>query len=230
MISKKERWLMFNKISKSYDLINRFITFGLDIKWRKEVINKLPKQCENVLDIASGTMDVAIQMTESRPDIKNIIALDMAKDMLSIGSDKCNKKSIIKIKPVISDVHNMPYSNEAFCAATVAFGIRNFENLPKAFKEIYRVLKSDSSFIILESCQPKNKILAFFNNIYLRIWVRSIGHLISGNKDSYSYLAKSIKSFYTPDQLKTILLKTGFKQVDIQTHMLESIQIIHAKK
>ena len=221
---------MFNKISKSYDLINRFITFGLDIKWRKEVINKLPMPCKNVLDIASGTMDVAIQMTESRPDIKKIIALDMAKDMLNIGSEKCNKKSITKIKPVISDVHNMPYPNEAFCAATVAFGIRNFENLPKAFKEIYRVLKTKSSFIILESCQPINPIMKFLNGIYLNTWVRLMGILFSGHGDSYGYLAKSIQTFYSPEQLRDMLLKTGFKKVNIQYFMFQSVQLIHAIK
>ena len=89
---------MFNQISKTYDLINRFITFGMDINWRNAMINLLPTPCTTVLDIASGTMDVAITVTKKRPDIQSIIALDMAQDMLSIGEEKCNQQHIKTIQ------------------------------------------------------------------------------------------------------------------------------------
>ena len=153
--SKKERWIMFNQISKTYDLINRWITFGMDIKWRNAMIDLLPKPCDKLLDIASGTMDVALTATKSRPDIKEIIALDMAEKMLEIGSNKCKEDNIHTIHAKVADVHQLPFEDNAFDAATVSFGIRNFEKLDQAFRETCRVIKPTGEFIILESCQPK---------------------------------------------------------------------------
>ena len=135
-------------------------------------------------------MDVAITVTKKRPDIQSIIALDMAQDMLSIGEEKCNQQHIKTIQKQIADVHQMPFDDASFDAATVAFGIRNFEHLDQAFKDTHRVIKPNGSFIILESCQPSNMVLALFNTIYLQAWVRGIGLLLSGNGDSYGYLAK----------------------------------------
>ena len=228
--SKKNRWIMFNRISKTYDLINRFITFGMDIKWRSAMINLLPKPCDNVLDIASGTMDVAIAAIKQRPDIKSIVALDMAEEMLKIGEKKCHVGQISHIQSKVADVHNMPFDDQSFDAATVSFGIRNFEHLDEAFKDTYRVIKCGGSFIILESSQPSNKLLAFLNNIYLNTWVRGMGFFLSGHGDSYGYLAKSIQTFDTSQELKEKLLNVGFKQVTVQTFMFQSVQLIHAIK
>ena len=221
---------MFNQISKTYDLINRFITFGMDINWRNAMINLLPTPCSNVLDIASGTMDVAISATKKRPDIQSIIALDMAEDMLSIGEKKCQYQHIKTIQKKVADVHQMPFEDASFDAATVSFGIRNFEHLDQAFKDTHRVIKPNGSFIILESCQPSNKVLALLNTIYLKTWVRGMGLLLSGNGDSYGYLAKSIQTFHSPDELSDMLKLAGFKQVTIRFFMFQSVQLIHAVK
>ena len=228
--SKKNRWIMFNQISKTYDLINRFITFGLDISWRNAMIECLPQSCSNLLDIASGTMDVAIAATKKRPDIISITALDMAKDMLHIGDQKCKKNHIKTIHSKVADVHNMPFDDNSFDAATVSFGIRNFENLDQAFSDTCRVIKPNGSFIILESCQPSNRILILLNNLYLKIWVRGMGALLSGNGDSYGYLANSIQTFHSPQELQQMLIKAGFKSVSIQYFMCQSVQLIHAVK
>ena len=141
---------MFNQISKTYDLINRFITFGLDISWRNAMIECLPQSCSNLLDIASGTMDVAIAATKKRPDIISITALDMAKDMLHIGDQKCKKNHIKTIHSKVADVHNMPFDDNSFDAATVSFGIRNFENLDQAFSDTCRVIKPNGSLLFLK--------------------------------------------------------------------------------
>ena len=221
---------MFNKISKTYDLINRFITFGMDINWRNQMINLLPDKCDQLLDIASGTMDVAISAIKIRPDIKSVIALDMAENMLEIGEKKCQSLNVSQIEKKVADIHQLPYQDELFDAATVSFGIRNFEKLDVAFNETFRVLKSGGSFIILESCQPKSKLLAVLNNIYLKTWVRGMGVLFSGNGDSYGYLAKSIQTFHSPEELKIMLIQSGFRNVNIRYFMFQSVQLIHAVK
>ncbi len=221
---------MFNKIAKTYDFINRLITFGLDIRWRKAMINLVPKSTNSMLDIASGTMDVAIAMAKSRPHKLSIIALDMAETMLDIGLKKCQRLKIKTINKVVGDVHKLPFGSETFEAATVSFGIRNFEHLDQAFKETQRVLKRDGSFIILESCQPHNFIMRFLNGIYLNTWVRLMGILFSGHGDSYGYLAKSIQTFYSPTELKKLLFNAGFKHVEIRYFMFQSVQLIHATK
>ena len=221
---------MFNQISNTYDLINRFITFGMDITWRNAMIKCLPQPCSALLDIASGTMDVAITATKKRPDIQSITALDMAENMLKIGEQKCQHQRIQTIQSKVADVHNMPFDDATFDAATVSFGIRNFEHLDAAFKDTCRVIKPNGSFIILESCQPANKALAWLNNMYLKIWVRGMGALLSGNGDSYGYLAKSIQTFYSPDALSDMLKSAGFKQVTIRYFMFQSVQLIHAVK
>ena len=221
---------MFNKISKTYDLINRFITFGMDLRWRDAMIQLLPSSCDQLLDIASGTMDVAITASKKRPDIQRIIALDMAENMLAIGEKKCREQHVTTIQSKVADVHYLPFDNGVFDAATVSFGIRNFEHLNQAFNETYRVIKPGGSFVILESCQPRNWWLAMLNNIYLNTWVRGMGILFSGNGDSYGYLAKSIQTFHSPDKLKGMLESTGFSRVDIRYFMFQSVQLIHAVK
>ncbi len=229
-VSKNKRWLMFNQIAKTYDFINRLITFGMDINWRNRMIDQLPKPCGKLLDIASGTMDVAITAAKKRPDIKSIIAMDMAENMLDIGMEKSRKLNLGIIEKTVADIHKLPFEAAEFEAATVSFGIRNFEHLDQAFAETFRVIKESGDFIILESCQPINPIMKFLNGIYLNTWVRLMGILFSGHGDSYGYLAKSIQTFYSPEQLRDMLLKTGFKKVNIQYFMFQSVQLIHAIK
>ena len=124
----------------------------------------------------------------------------------------------------------MPFDDASFDAATVAFGIRNLSILIKLLKIPSNVIKPNGSFIILESCQPSNKVLALFNTIYLKTWVRGIGLLLSGNGDSYGYLAKSIQTFHSPDALSDMLKLAGFKHVTIRYFMFQSVQLIHAVK
>ncbi|MEK9727662.1 MAG: ubiquinone/menaquinone biosynthesis methyltransferase [Candidatus Margulisiibacteriota bacterium] len=229
-ISKNKRWLMFNQIAKTYDLINRLITFGRDIQWRNQMVAYVPDSAVALLDIASGTMDVAITAAKHKPNLNHIIALDMAENMLDIGLRKCDEKNITNIQKKVADIHQLPYSNQEFDAATVSFGIRNFENLDQAFTETHRVLKPNGVFVILESCQPANGIIRFLNGVFLNTWVRLIGILFSGHGDSYGYLAKSIQTFHTPDDLKRKLTKVGFTHVECRFFMFQSVQLIYAIK
>ena len=221
---------MFDQIAKTYDFINRLITFGMDIHWRAQMINILPVPCFHLLDIASGTMDVAIAATKKRSDINQVIALDMAENMLDVGQKKCELDGLTNVTKTVADVHKMPFDASFFDAATVSFGIRNFENLQQAFSETFRVIKKSGSFIILESCQPKNPIMKLLNGIYLNTWVRLMGILFSGYGDSYGYLAKSIQTFHSPEEIREMLIDAGFKHVVIQYFMFQSVQLIHATK
>ena len=140
---KKSRWIMFNKIAKTYDFINRLITFGMDINWRNHIVKLIPKTATQLLDIASGTMDVALTAAKKRPNLSSIIALDMAENMLDIGLNKCHKKGVQTISKCVADIHDLPFDSNRFDSATVSFGIRNFENLDQAFKETHRVLVNE---------------------------------------------------------------------------------------
>ncbi len=230
MVSKKERWIMFDSIASTYDKINRWITFGTDVYWRNAMVNKISSNAATLLDVAAGTMDVALTAVKKCQQLESVTALDMAKDMLLIGEEKCRKNGVTKIESVVADVHEMPFSDSAYDAVTVSFGIRNFERLNIAFSEMHRVLKNDGSLIILESCQPKNRCLRILNHCYLKYWVQPIGGVFSGKKAAYSYLMESIESFSTPEELKGMLIKAGFSKVEIKFVMFQSVQMIHAIK
>lgn len=229
-ISKKERWVMFNAISKTYDRVNRLMTFGLDVFWRKALVQSLPVPCDTVLDLASGTMDVAIAIQKNRPDIRRIIALDMARNMLDIGVKKCADAQIDSIEPLVADVHKLPFNESEFEAVTVSFGIRNFERLSCAFEEAYRVLKPGGVFLILESCQPKKPLLRWLQGMFLHGWVRLVGRLVSGHSDSYAYLAATIQAFDSTESLSQALTQAGFKTVTHRFFTLQSVQLIYAVK
>ena len=154
-LGKKEQVTkMFDTISGDYDGLNRVISFGIDIKWRKKVV-KIVKENnpDTILDIATGTGDLAINLAET--NATKIIGLDISSGMLEIGKTKIKNKALdSKIEMILADSENMPFEDNTFDAITVAFGIRNFESLENGLKEIYRVLKPNGTFVILETSMP----------------------------------------------------------------------------
>ena len=155
-LSKKEQIAqMFDAISGNYDRLNRVISFGIDIKWRKKVLRIVAKSNpKTILDIATGTGDLAILMAQTKAD--KIIGLDISAGMLEVGKQKItDKKLSARIEMVLADSENMPFEDDFFDAITVAFGIRNFENLEKGLAEILRVLKPNGVFVILETSVPE---------------------------------------------------------------------------
>ncbi|MDC0571148.1 ubiquinone/menaquinone biosynthesis methyltransferase, partial [Flavobacteriaceae bacterium] len=154
-LSKKEQITkMFDNISEEYDGLNRVISFGIDIKWRKKVVQLVAnKNPESVLDIATGTGDLAINLTQS--SAKKIIGLDISEGMLDVGRKKINAKKLNNtIEMVVGDSENLPFDDNSFDAITVAFGVRNFEHLEVGLKEILRVLKPNGTFVVLETSVP----------------------------------------------------------------------------
>ena len=213
-LGKKEQVTkMFDTISGDYDGLNRVISFGIDIKWRKKVV-KLVKanNPKTVLDIATGTGDLAINLAETNAE--KIIGLDISNGMLEIGKQKIKKKNLeSKIEMVLGDSENMPFEDNTFDAITVAFGIRNFETLEKGLKEILRVLKPDGTFVILETSMPDKTPFKQGYNFYTKNILPLIGRMFSKDRSAYKYLCESASVFPYGEALNNILHKIGFINV-----------------
>jgi demethylmenaquinone methyltransferase/2-methoxy-6-polyprenyl-1,4-benzoquinol methylase len=210
-LGKKEQVTkMFDTISKEYDSLNRVISFGIDVKWRKKVVQLVAAtHPENVLDIATGTGDLAIELTKT--NAKKIIGLDISEGMLEVGRKKVSKKNLDHlIEMVLGDSENLPFETNSFDAITVAFGIRNFETLGKGLSEILRVLKPNGIFVILETSVPTKSPYKQGYNFYCRHLLPVVGKLFSKDKSAYTYLSKSASVFPHGEELNNILLKIGF--------------------
>ena len=213
-LGKKEQVTkMFDAISKEYDGLNRVISFGIDIKWRKKVVeivaNSKPKF---ILDIATGTGDMAINLAETNAD--KIVGLDISEGMLDVGKQKIIKKGLQdKIEMVVGDSENLPFENDTFDAITVGFGVRNFETLEKGLSEIYRVLKPNGIFVILETSVPTKTPFKQGYNMYSKHILPVIGKLFSKDRSAYRYLSDSASVFPYGEALNNILRKIGFINV-----------------
>ena len=201
---------MFDNISENYDDLNRVISFGIDVKWRKKVVaivgENSPKQ---ILDIATGTGDLAIMMAELNPD--RIVGLDISAGMLDVGKQKIAKANLSDmIEMIVGDSEKMPFDDNTFDAITVSFGVRNFANLDKGLKEIKRVLKPGGTFVVLETSVPTKFLYKQGYRFHTSVILPIIGKLFSKDKVAYSYLSESANSFPFGEKFNNILLKNGF--------------------
>lgn len=201
---------MFDTISNEYDDLNRVISFGIDIKWRKKVVQIISKKKpSNVLDIATGTGDLAINLTQT--DASQIIGLDISEGMLDVGRKKIAKKQLDNtIEMIVGDSENLPFDDNSFDAITVAFGVRNFEHLEIGLAEILRVLKPKGLFVVLETSVPVNFPFKQGYYIYTKALLPLIGRLFSKDKSAYRYLSESASKFPYGQAFNNILNKTGF--------------------
>jgi demethylmenaquinone methyltransferase/2-methoxy-6-polyprenyl-1,4-benzoquinol methylase len=214
-LSKKEQVAkMFDTISGNYDNLNRVISFGIDVKWRKKVLQMVARTNPvNILDIATGTGDLAILMAQTKA--QKIIGLDISAGMLEIGTKKIEEKKLSQtIEMVLGDSENMPFEDHFFDAVTVAFGVRNFEHLEKGLSEILRVLKPGGIFVILETSVPDKTPYRQGYNFYSKNILPLIGKLFSKDDVAYGYLSESAASFPYGEALNNILRKTGFINVE----------------
>ncbi len=230
-LGKKEQVAqMFDNISGNYDGLNRVISFGIDVKWRKKVLQLVSdKNPKTVLDIATGTGDLAILMTNTSAE--EIIGLDISAGMLEVGKKKIAEKKLdSKIKMVLGDSESIPYPDNYFDAITVAFGVRNFETLEKGLAEILRVLKPDGIFVILETSVPTKfpykQGYAFHSKFILPL----VGKLFSKDKAAYTYLSDSANEFPFGEALNNILRKIGFIDVQHLPQTFGVATIYHASK
>ncbi|MBK85879.1 MAG: bifunctional demethylmenaquinone methyltransferase/2-methoxy-6-polyprenyl-1,4-benzoquinol methylase UbiE [Flavobacteriaceae bacterium] len=211
---KRQITKMFDTISNEYDRLNRVISFGIDIKWRNKVVNIIKdKNPENILDIATGTGDLAINLTKTRA--RKIIGLDISEGMLNVGRKKIKERKLNSlVKMITGDSENLPFENDSFDAISVAFGVRNFETLEKGLSEIYRVLKVNGVFVVLETSVPQNPFFKQGYFIYTKLFLPLIGKLFSRDKTAYGYLSASAAKFPFGEDFNNILKKIGFISVE----------------
>ena len=210
-LGKKEQVReMFDNISKDYDGLNRVISFGIDVKWRKRVVKILQKNHpKKVLDIATGTGDLAIALTQTGAE--RIIGLDLSPQMLEVGKSKILDKNLQNvIEMVVGDSEKLPFDDGSFDAVTVAFGVRNFENLEKGLSEILRVLKKGGHLVILETSVPTKTPFKQGYRLYTRHILPTIGKIFSKDRSAYTYLSESASVFPHGQDFNNILGKIGF--------------------
>jgi demethylmenaquinone methyltransferase / 2-methoxy-6-polyprenyl-1,4-benzoquinol methylase len=214
-LGKKEQVAdMFNRIAFRYDFLNRFLSAGIDIYWRKRAIKELTAaDPQIILDVATGTADVAIMMTKYLHP-KKIIGIDISQSMLELGRKKIAKlqlNNVIELETGDSEAINL--SDETFDAVTVAFGVRNFENLEKGLSEIRRVLKPNGKLVVLEFSKPKKLFLRKLYNFYMRIAAKGVGKWVAKNGEAYEYLQESVNAFPEGQHFADILQRTGYKNI-----------------
>ncbi len=215
--SEKERDIqnMFSAGAGKYDLLNRVISFGRDVSWRRFAVKKaVIGPNSRILDLACGTGDVAIEIARQTRQNSKILGVDFSKNMLDLAANKVRKRGLSRyIFFQKGRAEELPFSDEVFDAVFIAFGIRNVPNIKKGISEIYRVLKEGGKIVILEFTPPKKSFFSFLPWLYIRYILPEIGRIFSGSKDSYKYLPRSISNFYRPEEVKSMLTGIGFKEV-----------------
>lgn len=229
-LGKKEQVRrMFNTIAGRYDFMNRLLTMRIDILWRRKAVNLVRNYAhENILDIATGTGDFAIELAKLSPS--KITGIDIAEKMLEIGREKVKQKGLSdKIELMEADSENLPFPENTYDLATSAFGVRNFENLNKGLSEIHRVLKPGGRVLILEASEPSNMPFKKLYKAYMSKICPAIGGAFSENK-AYDYLNRSVAAFPSGKDFEAELLNAGFTDTQFIPLSMGVTSIYIAKK
>lgn len=211
--SKKEQvQKMFDNIAHKYDFLNRFLSLGIDVCWRKKAIKMLAKhEPKKILDVATGTADFALATLPLQPE--EVIGVDISEGMLDVGRKKITDQGIINVQLEYGDSEQLKFEDNQFDAVIVAFGVRNFENLDQGLAEINRVLKPGGVAMILEFSKPTGLfgvIFSIYNKTLLPLW----GKLFSGDSAAYTYLPESVAAFPEGDEFKQIMRSLSYRKVN----------------
>jgi demethylmenaquinone methyltransferase / 2-methoxy-6-polyprenyl-1,4-benzoquinol methylase len=201
---------MFDSISPRYDLLNRVLSLGIDTIWRKRAINLLrADKPQLILDVATGTADLAIEALRIHP--KQVIGVDISAGMLAMGHEKLKKRKLQdRIQLVLGDSEGLPFEENKFDAATVAFGVRNFEHLLEGLKDIQRVLKPGAKLVVLEFSRPNTFPVKQVYNFYFRFVLPLVGRLVSKDSAAYTYLPASVQVFPEGNAFLGYMEQAGF--------------------
>jgi demethylmenaquinone methyltransferase / 2-methoxy-6-polyprenyl-1,4-benzoquinol methylase len=209
---KAEVERMFDNIAPNYDLLNRVLSLGIDVSWRRTALNYLKEmQVEKILDVATGTADVAIMATKMFQP-KQVIGIDISNQMLEFGREKIKKEGFEGIITLeTGDSENLRFDEATFDAVTVAFGVRNFEHLEKGLAEMYRTLRPEGRLVVLEFSKPHIFPFKQLYNAYFKYVLPLIGRLTSRDMRAYAYLYESVQAFPEGQAFLHLLSKTGYQ-------------------
>jgi len=201
---------MFDRIAPRYDLLNRLLSGGIDQAWRRKAVNVLKEDGPGrILDVATGTADLAIMASALHPE--KIVGVDIAEEMLQLGREKIRRRGLEGIISLQSgDAERLPFSDRQFDAAMVAFGVRNFESLTSGLVEIHRVLRRGGRLVVLEFSRPRAFPVKQLYGVYGRRILPLIGRIVSGDPGAYTYLPESIQAFPDGEDFLTELRRAGF--------------------
>lgn len=205
---------MFDRIAPTYDKLNRIISLGMDISWRKRAIEMLrPYSPTHVLDVATGTGDLAIDLVHRLESIKQVHGVDISQEMMRHGEAKVYSLELDdRIRFSVEDCTALSLADASYDAVTIGFGIRNFEDIPKALKELHRILQPGKPLVILELSEPRNALLRMGYKLYSGYIVPLIGKMLSDDQQAYSYLPKSIAAMPQREAMVELMLQAGFSQ------------------
>lgn len=220
---------MFDNIAPKYDLLNHALSMKIDVLWRNKLVKMMKEDApQEVLDVATGTGDLAIAVEKGTG--AKVVGLDLSQQMLNVGVIKIKKLNLDgKISMQKGDAENLPFEDNRFDAVSVAFGVRNFENLTKGLAELRRVVKENKSVYILEFSKVEG-FLGPFYMFYFKNILPAIGRLVSKDNRAYTYLPDSVNAFPFGEKMRQILLDTGFKKVEYKKLSLGIATIYKATK
>lgn len=223
---------MFDNIAPTYDRLNHIMSLNIDRVWRRRVMRIVRRaKAQKIMDVATGTADLAIAMAK-RIDNTQILGIDLSEEMLAVARRKVEKLGLNeRITLEKGDAENLSMvSNESIDAATVAFGVRNFENIERGISEIYRTIKPGGKLIVLEFSMPKNSIVRWIYRQYAHRLLPRIGGMISKDKEAYTYLPDSVEEFPAPERFADMLKAAGFKSVKLRSQSFGIAYIYDATK
>lgn len=208
---KRQVGTMFDNIAPYYDFLNRLLSLRMDVLWRRKAVATIrDKSAKTILDVATGTADLTLELNRQLNPTK-IIGMDLSNEMLEIGRDKVAKKGLEdKVRLDQGDSENLQYEDQTFDVVTVAFGVRNFENLSRGLKEIHRVLKSKGQIVVLEFSRPTIFPFKQVFNGYFKYILPLIGRVTSKDPKAYQYLYESVQAFPDGEDFLAELEKIGF--------------------
>ncbi|WP_341788778.1 MULTISPECIES: bifunctional demethylmenaquinone methyltransferase/2-methoxy-6-polyprenyl-1,4-benzoquinol methylase UbiE [unclassified Rickettsia] len=222
---------VFSNVADKYDLMNDLMSFGMHRLWKDEFIRQVPNLNSNILDVASGSGDIALKLAKKAKDRGSNISLtlsDINEEMLRQAKKKSIDLNLFQnLKFTVATAEELPFPDNSFDYYTIAFGIRNVPDINKALKEAYRVLKPMGKFVCLEFSKVKESLLQDFYKFYSFNVIPKIGQIITGNKEAYDYLVESIDLFPSQDEFRIMIKEAGFEEINYK-NLSGGIVAIHS--
>ena len=206
---------VFNEVSEKYDVMNDVMSFGVHRLWKKKLVNMVPVNSQYILDVASGTGDIAVNVNSNHKlQDSQLVMCDINSNMLEKGRNRIiNNNMMNRTSLIVGNAEKLPFKDNMFDCYIIAFGIRNVSNINYALKEAFRVLKSGGKFLCLELSMIDRHIISKLYDLYSFQVIPKVGQLITQKKDAYQYLVESIRTFPKKDEFKSMITDVGFKDV-----------------